>query len=412
MAFNFQHDIILRGGFSSIKAEHFRAETLRKGSELTKHIYSVEEIRSKEQIFFKAKIVRTTCLNEAPYSIHFELDQARSFKDGHCTCVAGITANCKHSAALFLYINNERSTSQTDKEQLWKTPSKKIQSLYPKGETIEQLLGGDGDSKSQICIEKNSGESLSKLADELKQFGLTNSSLFKSLTIEKAQNSSAETVLPQCDDAIRNIFFHSFNVTYGSNPSYTSKFYDTKVYCSSQVAFDLFLRTFGQAKNKNWFSARKTRISASKAHLIANARKVETQLKYFFTNTVDNEHLRYGRETEAQAKIKYKDITGNEIHESGVVISTSHSWICASPDGLVKDTNGNLIVVEVKCPSSCKGQLINVPYIKDNELKTNHQYYTQIQIQMFCCKAKYCHFFVYSEIDYRLLVIERDERFL
>jgi len=164
--------------------------------------------------------------------------------------------------------------------------------LYPKGETIEQLLGGDGDSKSQICIEKNSGESLSKLADELKQFGLTNSSLFKSLTIEKAQNSSEETVLPQCDDTIRDIFFHSFDVTYGSDPSYTSDFYETKVYCSSQVAFDLFLNTFGQAKNKNWFSARKTRISASKAHLIANARKVETQLKYFFTNTVDNEHLR------------------------------------------------------------------------------------------------------------------------
>jgi putative phage-type endonuclease len=412
MSNNIQHDIILHGGFSTIKAEHFRAETLRKGSELTKHLYAVEEIRSKEQIFFKAKIVRTTCLNEAPYSITFELDQSRNFKDGRCNCVAGITANCKHSAALFLFINNERSTSQTDKEQQWKTPSKKIQVLYPKGETVEQLLGGKGDTKSQICVEKKSSESLSKLADELKQFGLTNSSLYKSLTVEKAQILSEETVLPQCDEAIKEIFFHPSDVILGSNSAHLSNFYMNNVHCSSQIAFDLFLSTFGQSKNKNWFSARKTRISASKAHLIANARKVETQLKYFFTNTVDNEHLRYGRETEAQAKIKYTGITRNDIHECGVVISTSHPWICASPDGLVKDPNGNLIVLEVKCPSSCKGQSINVPYLKNNELKINHQYYTQIQIQMFCCNAKYCHFFVFSKIDYRLLVIERDEKFL
>jgi len=37
--------------------------------------------------------------------------------------------------------------------------------------TIEQLLGGEGDTKSQTCVEKKSSESLSKLANELKQFG-------------------------------------------------------------------------------------------------------------------------------------------------------------------------------------------------------------------------------------------------
>ena len=99
------------------------------------------------------------------------LTSPETLKDSHCNCIPGITTNCKHSAALFLYICNERSTSQTDKEQQWKTPSKKIQVLYPKGETVEQLLGGKGDTKSQICVEKKSSESLPKLADKLKQFG-------------------------------------------------------------------------------------------------------------------------------------------------------------------------------------------------------------------------------------------------
>jgi hypothetical protein len=42
-------------------------------------------------------------------SISFELDQSRNFKDGHRNCITGIMPNCKNSAALFLYINNERS---------------------------------------------------------------------------------------------------------------------------------------------------------------------------------------------------------------------------------------------------------------------------------------------------------------
>ncbi len=42
-------------------------------------------------------------------SISFELDQSRDCKDGHWNCITGIMPNCKHSAALFLYINHERS---------------------------------------------------------------------------------------------------------------------------------------------------------------------------------------------------------------------------------------------------------------------------------------------------------------
>jgi len=44
-------------------------------------------------------------------------------------------------SALYLHVNEERSESKTDAHQLWSTPSAKIQSQFPKGQTVEQIFG-------------------------------------------------------------------------------------------------------------------------------------------------------------------------------------------------------------------------------------------------------------------------------
>ena len=87
-------------------------------------------------------------------------------------------------------------------------------------------------------------------------------------------------------------------------------------------------------------------------------------------------------------------------------------WLCASPDAIIKTTLGELIVLEIKCPSSCAGQSISVPYLINDQLKKSHQYYTQIQIQLFCCNLKSAQLFVYSDIDFKLINILRDDEFL
>ncbi len=93
-------------------------------------------------------------------------------------------------------------------------------------------------------------------------------------------------------------------------------------------------------------------------------------------------------------------------------VKSDHSFICASPDGISITDSGQLYVLEIKCPSSCKGKKISVPYLEDGELKKSHAYYTQVQLQLFCCNLDVAHFFVYSDVDYQLLEIHRDNDYL
>ena len=44
-------------------------------------------------------------------------------------------------------------------------------------------------------------------------------------------------------------------------------------------------------------------------------------------------------------------------------------------------------------------------------LKRNHPYFTQVQIQMWVTQAKFCHFFVYSSVDYKHVIVPYDEKF-
>ena len=111
-------EVIIRGGFESINISHFRAETIKKGKELFQHLFNVEEIQTASLTVIKGQILRTVSLSEKPYTIQIEFDRARNFVDGRCSCVAGITASCKHSAALYHYINNERTVGCTDTNQV------------------------------------------------------------------------------------------------------------------------------------------------------------------------------------------------------------------------------------------------------------------------------------------------------
>jgi hypothetical protein len=114
---------------------------------------------------------------------------------------------------------------------------------------------------------------------------------------------------------------------------------------------------------------------------------------------------------EPKAKEEYSNAHSVVVCESGLVISRHFPWLCASPDGLVVSPSGELIVLEIKCPTSGQIGPINVKYIKDEKLTKSHVYYAQVQIQLFACDAKVAHFYVYGNFDSKMLIIERDDEF-
>ncbi len=408
--------IILAGGFQEIfiDEDYFQPANKKRGCEIVQggHLHNVREHRMEGQIFVRGECLPEMKIKKQDYRIEFQIDPAtRKISDARCSCVAGISAKCKHGAALFQFVNEERSEGKTDESQSWQGPSKRAQSLYPKGETVQKLFGAQERSRPTF---KKSKEECASLAKEMEQFGLTHSCLYKSLTVPKGEKEEAPPVNffpPVCDEICT--LFHEELLIPGENlqPGQDeARLFQEKVVCDNPE--EVFISTLGQSQNKAWFIQKKYRISASKSHRISRARP-ENRVKYCIGFQGDHPNLRYGREMEPLAKEKYVQLTGNSLIECGLVVKKCQPWLCASPDAVVKDPEGSLFLLEIKCPSSCKAKCIAVPYLNEEGfLKKNHEYYCQIQISMYCLTVKKCHFFVFSSADFRLLEISRDDSFL
>ena len=69
----------------------------------------------------------------------------------------GDGAKCKHSSALFKWINEVSPTiskSKTDKPKEWGLPSKYMSTVYPRGEHILKLFGGRGVSHDYLATKE------------------------------------------------------------------------------------------------------------------------------------------------------------------------------------------------------------------------------------------------------------------
>ena len=110
--------VIQNGGFSKMSDLQFRDSVFKKGKDILDNLFNVQENKKCDRSgFITAKIFRTTSIRSNPYSLHFDLDNQRKVTDSRYSCVAGVNAICKHGAALYYYINNERSEGKTDKCQ-------------------------------------------------------------------------------------------------------------------------------------------------------------------------------------------------------------------------------------------------------------------------------------------------------
>ena len=104
-----------------------------------------------------------------------------------------------------------------------------------------------------------------------------------------------------------------------------------------------------------------------------------------------------------------------KVTKCGLIVSDSVPYLAASPDGLV----GMDSILEIKCPYQARDREIShisIPYLKETDnvlsLNKNHNYFYQIQGQLFCSKRKCCFFCVYTFKDFKIFEILRDESFI
>ena len=210
--------------------------------------------------------------------------------------------------------------------------------------------------------------------------------------------------------------------SYGGLSEVEKIFYTENILLSKDQAIKLCNLTI-QQNNSQWYSARNCRITASVAQKIVRARTPHTRLSHFTGNqsSLPLENFKYGHEMEPVAIKKYEEVTKNEVIKSGFVVKLDKCFIGASPDGLVLDENGEIIVLEIKCPISCKDSRIVVPYLEAlnpgeanlrYRLSKKHEYYCQVQLLLYCCGSRKCHFFVYSSAHHVLVTVDYDEKYV
>ena len=95
-----------------------------------------------------------------------------------------------------------------------------------------------------------------------------------------------------------------------------------------------------------------------------------------------------------------------------MVVCYDYPFLAAPPDGLVKSDS----VVEVKCPYKGRYDKIaagdNFPFLTDDgQLKKTHNYYDQVQGQMYCTGRRNCYFVVYTFVDFRVTTVKLDKEY-
>lgn len=112
---------------------------------------------------------------------------------------------------------------------------------------------------------------------------------------------------------------------------------------------------------------------------------------------------------------KFQEVTGIRTVECGLFVSHSHPMLAASPDRLL-DTD---TLMQVKCPYASRGMIISertVPYLTlvdgNLTLKKNHNYFYQVQGQLFCAQRQLCKFVIYTIKDIKIIDIPIDHCFI
>ena len=177
--------------------------------------------------------------------------------------------------------------------------------------------------------------------------------------------------------------------------------------------------TVEQSASKLWMHARTKRLHSSNFGRICKATERTDMVKLASSLTasanVKTAAITHGRKYERVALKAFEAKKGLKVEKCGTFISEFVPYLASTPDGIVKDS----ALVEVKCPYAARDRPINastVPYLKleDGQLQLDrrHDYYYQVQGQMFCTGFELCHFCVYTLKDFLTFEVTKDDAFI
>lgn len=166
--------------------------------------------------------------------------------------------------------------------------------------------------------------------------------------------------------------------------------------------------TCEQHKTRVWYDVRQPRITASKCKrcllkpTTSPTKAIAEVLSY--NPAVQTKAMKEGIEWEPKILKQFEKETGHEVRKSGFLISESHPFLGASPDGITEENHlVEIKKIVLKDDELLKDAVCRLGIFKKHgtELVINksHQYFYQIQQQLFCSKQTVCHFVVSNGVE-------------
>ncbi|XP_065892315.1 uncharacterized protein [Dysidea avara] len=195
-------------------------------------------------------------------------------------------------------------------------------------------------------------------------------------------------------------------------------FYEEHVCISPTEAIEIEAMTRKQSFSDLWHQERTFRISASIMKTVCH-RKRDTDIKFFLTGklcpkAINSAAINYGNineDTAIRSYIDYQEKRGLQltVHKCGLHINPSVPWLAATPDSIV-EIGQDMGYLEVKCPYVCKTKPIAEAALQQFsfclqsnngmlQLKKKHQYFFQVQTQLFVTQLPWCNFVLWAPND-------------
>ena len=366
-----------------------------------------------------------------------------------CSCPAGKAphASCKHLAA-FLYAMEEFSrlgytrdrVTCTDELQAWNKPHKKKSEPMKLSEMIWSKSRGKTSKTKRQAGDHQDPRALSerehvaaRLRARLEDLESRRNGLFlvtsdplhtareRQARIQHQQQmqeewraahlDSAELSVDQDvhDDSAYELTPVPSECEWMDTERGDMQWYEEHVVVDKAKAEEVFQSTIHQSLSPQWYNERAKRITASMAKDIICRRPTTDPARLLarLTSThlsLHTEAIDYGHAHEGDAVGTYSRLmsclgVSQTVSPSGFVICVAEPWLGATPDGMVGSG-----IIEVKCPFVCRECSFEEAAAtkrtfclqKTQKGLSKHQYYHQVQVQLFVTKAEFCDFVVWS----------------
>ena len=223
-----------------------------------------------------------------------------------------------------------------------------------------------------------------------------------------------------------------YQVIGASAPQYLVRdLYEEHVCISPAEATRLEVETRNQSLSELWLEEQKLRITASIMKTVCH-RKPQTNIISFITNKlapkpINSPAINYGHKNKDVAIRCYVDYQRKRgivlvVHKCGLWIDPSIPWLAATPDSIL-EVGQDKGCLEVKCPYLCAKKSIaqvsqessSFCLQNDNgklQLKRNHQYFYQIQTQLYVTRLLWCDFVIWTPDEIFVEKIHYDQKFI